>query len=218
MENRKPELKKQQPRNQEGEKDTSAYYRLKKQAVEDLVTANEENSPPVSAAELKKYRSGPKVKMSDWVKAILIKLWIAGMICYFFIWGISTITLNPWDQLLVIGIALGAATNLMTNNIYRFIAQTPGAYDRWMMFPGKKIYFLPLDVVYAILLTACTIMTYNGINLLAAGGAEQAGSALGVEPILFGIFVTAWDLLFLGCKHLAKRILADAKQKVSAGS
>ena len=218
MENRKPELKKQQPRNQEGEKDTSAYYRLKKQAVEDLVTANEENSPPVSAAELKKYRSGPKVKMSDWVKAILIKLWIAGMICYFFIWGISTITLNPWDQLLVIGIALGAATNLMTNNIYRFIAKTPGAYDRWMMFPGKKIYFLPLDVVYAILLTACTIMTYNGINLLAAGGAEQAGSALGVEPILFGIFVTAWDLLFLGCKHLAKRILADAKQKVSAGS
>ena len=218
METRKPELKKQQPRNPEGEKDTSAYYRLKKQAVEDLVTANEENSPPVSAAELKKYRSGPKVKMSDWVKAILIKLWIAGMICYFFIWGISTITLNPWDQLLVIGIALGAATNLMTNNIYRFIAQTPGAYDRWMMFPGKKIYFLPLDVVYAILLTACTIMTYNGINLLAAGGAEQAGSALGVEPILFGIFVTAWDLLFLGCKHLAKRILADAKQKVSAGS
>ena len=218
MENRKPELKKQQPRNQEGEKDTSAYYRLKKQAVEDLVTANEENSPPVSAAELKKYRSGPKVKMSDWVKAILIKLWIAGMICYFFIWGISTITLNPWDQLLVIGIALGAATNLMTNNIYRFIAKTPGAYDRWMMFPGKKIYFLPLDVVYAILLTACTIMTYNGINLLAAGGAEQAGSALGVEPILFGILVTVWDLLFLGCKHLAKRILADAKQKVSAGS
>ncbi len=218
MENRKPELKKQQPRNPEGEKDTSAYYRLKKQAVEDLVTANEENSPPVSAAELKKYRSRPKVKMSDWVKAILIKLWIAGMICYFFIWGISTITLNPWDQLLVIGIALGVATNLMTNNIYRFIAKTPGAYDRWMMFPGKKIYFLPLDVVYAILLTACTIMTYNGINLLAAGGAEQAGSALGVEPILFGIFVTAWDLLFLGCKHLAKRILADAKQKVSAGS
>ena len=218
MENRKPELKKQQPRNPEREKDTSAYYRLKKQAVEDLVTADEENSPPVPAAELRKYRSGPKIKLSDWVKAILIKLWIAGMICYFFIWGISTITLNPWDQLLVIGIALGAATNLMTNNIYRFIAQTPGAYDRWMMFPGKKIYFLPLDVVYAILLTACTIMTYNGINLLAAGGAEQAGSALGVEPILFGIFVTAWDLLFLGCKRLGGRILADAKQKVSAGS
>ena len=218
MGKKQPEPKKQVPLNPEGEKDTSAYYRLKKQAVEDLVTANEENSPPVPAAELKKYQSGPKIKMSDWVKAILIKLWIAGMICYFFIWGISTIAINPWDQLLVIGIALGLATNLMTNNIYRFIAKTPGAYDRWMMFPGKKLYFLPLDVVYAIILTACTIMTYNGINLLAAGGAEDAGLALGVEPILFGIIVTAWDLVFLGCKLLAKRIVADAKQKVSAGS
>ena len=213
-----PEIQKRLPRNPEGEKDTSAYYQLKKQAVEDLATANEENSPPVPAAELRKYRSGPKIKMSDWVKAILIKLWIAGMICYFFIWGISTIAINPWDQLLVIGITLGLATNLMTNNIYRFIAKTPGAYDRWMMFPGKKLYFLPLDVVYAILLTACTIMTYNGINLLAAGGNEQAGAAIGVEPILFGIIVTAWDLLFLGCKRLGGRILADAKQKVSAGS
>ena len=218
MGKKQPEPKKQVPLNPEGEKDTSAYYRLKKQAVEDLVTANEENSPPVPAAELKKYQSGPKIKMSDWVKAILIKLWIAGMICYFFIWGISTIAINPWDQLLVIGIALGLATNLMTNNIYRFIAKTPGAYDRWMMFPGKKLYFLPLDVVYAIVLTACTIMTYNGINLLAAGGAEDAGIALGVEPILFGIIVTAWDLVFLGCKQLAKRIVTDAKQKVSAGS
>ena len=218
MGKKQPEPKKQAPQNTDHEKDTSAYYRLKKQAVEDLVTANEENSPPVPAAELKKYQSGPKIRMSDWVKAILIKLWIAGMICYFFIWGISTIAINPWDQLLVIGIALGLATNLMTNNIYRFIAKTPGAYDRWMMFPGKKLYFLPLDVVYAILLAACTIMTYNGINLLAAGGAEDAGIALGVEPILFGIIVTAWDLVFLGCKQLAKRIVADAKQKVSAGS
>ena len=200
------------------EPDTSSYYRLKTQAVEDLVTANEENSPPVSAAELKKYRSGPKIRMSDRVKAVLIKAWMGGMICYFFIWGISTIPMNPWDQMLVIGIALGAVTNLITNNIYRFIAKTPGAYDRWMMFPGKKLYFLPLDVVYAILLTACTIMTYNGINLLAAGGAEDAGIALGVEPILFGIIVTAWDLVFLGCKQLAKRIVTDAKQKVSAGS
>ena len=218
MGKKQPEPKKQAPQNTDHEKDTSAYYRLKKQAVEDLVTANEENSPPVPAAELKKYQSGPKIRMSDWVKAILIKLWIAGMICYFFIWGISTIAINPWDQLLVIGIALGLATNLMTNNIYRFIAKTPGAYDRWMMFPGKKLYFLPLDVVYAIVLTACTIMTYNGINLLAAGGAEDAGIALGVEPILFGIIVTAWDLVFLGCKQLAKRIVTDAKQKVSAGS
>ncbi len=203
---------KQQP---DAEPDVSSYYRLKKQAIEDLATANEENSPPVPKRELRKYHAGPKIRVSDWVKAILIKIWISGMICYFFIWGISTISLNPWDQLLVIGIALGLATNLMTNNIYRFIAKTAGAYDRWMMFPGKKLYFLPLDIAYAVLLAACTIMTYNGINLLAAGGKETAGPALGVEPFLFGIIVTLWDLLFLGCKRLIRRIAEDAKKQTT---
>ena len=210
--------KKQGPQKPAREPDASSYYRLKKQAIEDLVTANEENSPPVSAAEIRKYRAGPKIRMSDRVKAVLIKLWISGMICYFFIWGISTVAINPWDQLLVIGIALGLATNLMTNNIFRFIAGTPGAYDRWMMFPGGKWYFLPADILYAILLAACTMMTYNGINLLAAGGSGQSGAALGVEPILFAVITTLWDLLFLGCKRLAGRILRDAKQKTAGGS
>ena len=207
--------KKQEIRENAPEPDASSWYKLKKQAVEDLATADEQNSPPVPAAELRKYHAGPKVRVADWVKAILIKVWMSGMICYFFIWGLSTVAMNPWDQLLVIGIALGLATNLITNNIYRFIAKTPGAYDRWMMFPGKKLYFLPLDVVYAILLAACTVMTYNWINVLAAGGKEQAGIALGVEPFLFGVFITLWDLLFLGCKRLLRKIVQDAERKVS---
>ena len=161
--------------------------------------------------------------MSDWVKAILIKLWIAGMICYFFIWGISTIAINPWDQLLVIGITLGLATNLMTNNIYRFIAKTPGAYDRWMMFPGKKLYFLPLDVVYAILLTACTIMTYNGINLLAAGGAYTDSTFwFDIHYVVCILAVAAAVLLivnFIWKKRMMrgeKELLASSGKAVSA--
>ena len=51
MGKKQPEPKKQAPRNPDGEKDTSAYYRLKKQAVEDLVTANEENCPFFQADE-----------------------------------------------------------------------------------------------------------------------------------------------------------------------
>ena len=127
------------------EKTTADYYRLKTEAVEDLVTANEENSPPVSAAELRKYRSGPQIKLADWVKVLLLKFWTGGMICYFFIWGLSTFTLNQWDHLLVLGIALGTVTHLITNNILRFIAATPGLYDRWMMFPGGKIWLLQPD-------------------------------------------------------------------------
>ena len=202
------------PRKPEDPRD---YYDLKTQAVEDLVTANEQNSPPVSAAELRKYRSGPQVKLADWVKAIILKVWTGGMICYFFIWGLSTFTLNQWDHLLVLGIALGLVTNLITNNIYRFIAKKRGAYDRWMMFPKKGFIWLPLDIMYALVLILCTVMTYNGINLLLAGGAESTGPVLGVEPLLFGVILTLWDLLLIGIKHLSARVVDDARRKVAAG-
>ncbi len=189
------------------------YYDLKTQAVEDLVTANSENSPPVSPAELRKYHAGPRIRIADWLKAILLKIWFAGVICYFFIWGLSTFTLNQWDHITVIALALGAITNLITNNILRFISKTPGAYDRWMMVPQSKIWFLPLDLIYALFLVLCVLMTYNFINTTAARITGNTESAfLGVEPILFGIFTTAWDLLFIGMKRLLKRIISDAKQ------
>lgn len=187
------------------------YYRLKTQAVEDLVSANAENAPPVPAAELRKYHAGPKLRLADWLKALLLKAWIGGMVCYFFIWGLSTLTLNGWDHLLILGVALGMITHLITNPVFRFLAKTPGAYDRWMMVPRKEIWFLPLDLVYGLLLVICVMMTYNSVNLMAArftGNAETA--FLGVEPILFGLFTLGWDLLFLGMKHLLKRIIRDA--------
>jgi len=42
-------------------------------------------------------------------------------------------------------------------------------------------------------------------------------TAVGVEPILFGILAMAWDMLFLKMKGLLGRIVADAKAKVSSG-
>ena len=210
----KKEQKKQEPvRKTEDQYPQDKYYRLKTQAVDDLVSANEENSPPVSAAELRKYRSGPQISMADWVKAILIKIWFAGVICYFFIWGLSTFTLNPWDHIAVVSAALGTVTNVITNNLFRFIAKTPGAYDRWMMVTSKKIWFLPLDLAYALVLVVCTWMTYSLVNAAAAAVLSTEGTFLGVEPILFGIFVTGWDLIFLGMKRLLIRIVDDARRK-----
>ena len=77
----------------------------------------------------------PKVHLADWVKALLLKVWFAGVLCYFFVWGLSSYGMNQWDHLVILGLALGMITNLITNNIYRFMAKKTGAYDRWMMFP-----------------------------------------------------------------------------------
>lgn len=192
----------------------SEYYRLNTQAVEDLVTADESNSPPVSAEELRKYRSGPRVTMADWAKALLIKCWFAGAVCFFFLWGLGIYVTDYWDQLLILGVALGIVTDLLTNNLFRFYAKTPGANDRWMMFPQKKFITLFLNVLYAFLVLACVVMTYQAVNalLVAITGARDI-VPLGVGPILFGVFVTAWDQLFITMKRTLIKIFRDARKR-----
>ena len=71
----------------EPDRSAADYYRLNLKAVDDLVSADESNSPKVSEKELRKYRSGPKVKLSDTLKALLIKFWFNGATCFFFLWG-----------------------------------------------------------------------------------------------------------------------------------
>ena len=83
------------------------YYKLHSQAVKDLATANEENSPVVSEAELRKYRSGSKIRISETLKALLIKFWFNGSVCFFFFLGLGSYLRDLLDQLMVLGLAQG---------------------------------------------------------------------------------------------------------------
>lgn len=202
--------KRKDTRPPEDRRDAADYYRLNLKAVDDLVTADKSNSPQVSEAELRKYRSGPKLRLADWAKALLIKFWFSGATCFFFLWGLG-IYLNHWmDQLFVLGIALGVVTDLLTNNVFRFYAAAPGANDRWMMFPRKGFVTLPLNILYAFLLLFLVVTSYNVMNLLLR---QIDGGMLGVGPILFGLFTTAWDTLLIKIKRTARQVLRDAMRR-----
>lgn len=199
----KPEVEKQ-----------SEYYRLKTRAVDDLVNASEDNSPPVSEEELRAYRSGPKLKVADWVKLLLVKAWFAGAVCFFFIWGLGGLLGSELDILFVTGMALGAVTDLMTNPILRFFEKTKGENSRWMMVSRKGFSSLFLNIGYAYVLLFLVYALYNLINLAANRIAGTADTVfLGVEPILFGLFCLGFDLLLLQAKHALSRALRGAARK-----
>lgn len=200
----------------EARKTAADYYKLNIKAVDDLVEADVTNSPKVSEAELRKYRSGPRITLSDTLKALLIKVWFAGATCFFFLWGLGTYLQSWLDQLVVLGLALGAVTDLLTNNIYRFYAKTPHGNDRWMMFPQKAFYTLPLNIVYGYVLLFLVVTTYNVLNLALTGIAGE-GAALGVGPILFGVFTAAWDTLLIAFKRMATGMFADARRGHAKG-
>ena len=188
---------------------TAEYYKLHTSAVRDLVDADESNSPEVSEEELLKYRSGPKLRLSDWVKAILIKMWFAGSVCFFIFWGLSSYIGARLDLLFVFALALGVVTDVLTNNILRYYAKTVGGNDRWMMFPQKRYITFPLNILYAMLLLFCVDMFYTLLNLsLSAIG--DGGVTIGVGPILFGVVYTAFDLLFITIKRTLRQIVEDA--------
>ena len=200
----------------EPHKTASDYYSLNTKAVEDLVSADITNSPKVSEAELRRYRSGPKIRLADWMKAVLLKWWFAGAVCFFFLWGLGTVVPNRENQLIIVGLALGALTDLFTNNIFRFYARTPGENDWWMMFPRNSFSTLPLNIVYGYVILFLVVLTYNAVNafLIAATGVQDK-IPLGVGPILFGLFCTGWDLLLLAAKRMLMRIVRDAKRRAA---
>ena len=192
----------------------SEYYRLKTQAVDDLVNASEENSPPVSEAELRAYRSGPRMKVADWVKMLFIKFWFAGAVCFFFIWGLGGFLTNELDLLAVTGMALGVVTDLMTNPVLRFFEKTKGENARWMLVTRKPYSGLFLNILYGYVVLFLVYTLYNAVNLAAVritGVADRV--VLGVEPVFFGLFCLGFDLLLIQMKHAVVRIVRDAAQK-----
>ena len=188
-------------------------YELKSDAVEKLLKAEQGDVPEFSEEELHKYRSKSKLKLSETVKVVLLKAWFAGAVCYFILWGLGTYIYSLIDMLFILGVVLGMVTDLLTNNVIRFIEKTPGANDKWLMFPKKGMVSFFLNMVYAMVLIAAVYMLYSLINGTAAVfTGDMENMLLGVEPVLFGTFCMGFDMLFIGCKNLMKTIIADARR------
>ena len=190
------------------------YYKLKTQAIEDLVTADESNSPEVSPEELRRYQSGPKLKVADWVKLLFVKAWFPGCVCFFFLWGLGGMMADQLDLLFITGIALGVVTEMLTNNVLRFLEKKPGGNDRYMMFPQKGYITFPLNILYAFVLLFLVYTLYNIINLVIiqlTGVTDKI--PLGVEPVLFGLFYLCFDMILIQGKHLILDIVRGGKRK-----
>ena len=107
------------------------------------------------------------------------------------------------DLMFVTAIVLGMVTDLLTNNVLRFFAQTEGENDGWMMFPKKQFITFFLNIFYSFLLMFLVFSIYTGINkiLIAITGAPEDSVLLGVGPILFGVFYLICDLLLTAGKN-----------------
>lgn len=183
------------------------YYDLHTEAVDSLVSATKENTPRYSKAELEKYRSGKgkKLRLPEALKAVLIKAWFYGAVCFFVFMGLGLYVPGQIDLLFIAGIVLGMVTDLLINRFLRFTEKLPGGMAQWMMVTRRGATGLFLNILYGFLLLALTVTGYALLSMLL-------GITVGVEPLLFGAMTMGADMLCIAVKRTLMKIVADARR------
>ena len=207
----KPEKSHRQKKQQHS---ATEYYKLNTQAVEDLASADASNSPAVTPEELERYGATKKDVLPNWLKVCFAKFWFAGAVEFFMVTGL--VLIYPGialleNQIVVVGIVMGMVTDLLTNNVLRFMAYPEGANDHWMMFPKPGFFAFFFNIIYAMLLVLLVNLLYIATNL--GLNAVFGGGHLSMEPISFGLFYLLCDLALVGLKNLVIHLVSSRKNK-----
>lgn len=142
--------------------------------------------------EFDPYKNDFLGKIPTWLKAIFIKFWFAGMVCYFTMMGLML--QSALDQTVLTGVVLGLVTELFVNSIFRFMESDKREYNAYMMFPFpfKAYWTFFTNILYYVLVGFAVAFIYNSLVANAI--------VPGVEPLLFGVITVAVDMLFIGAK------------------
>lgn len=219
------------------EKETTIenYYDLKKDSIDELVAALKSDTPDESkpittniaeiTGEEEKLGGSKKSKEFDpykrdklqflptWLKAIAIKWWSAGAICFFILWGTG---LKDLDAILVVGAVWGVVVDLLVNSVFRLMESDKKEYNIYMMFPFplKAFWTFFTNIIYYIVVALVVNYCYLGVNELINFIKGTSGLYyIGVEPLLFGVFCTIADMAFIGIKDLIVYLVKRKKRK-----
>lgn len=196
-------------------KNESKLPKINTDAVDRLVNADKKNYPKSNTDPGKKYRSNGFIdKIPSPVKALFIKFWFNGAVCFFIYWGLGMYIWDTLDMIVVLGLVMGMVTDVLVNNAFRFFAITPDSNNKWMLFPKRKFWTFFTNMIYGVVVVWIVAWIYNTVNvILNTLNGVDGQIFIGVEPILFGILYVAVDMLFIGTKNLLIKIINDAKEK-----
>ncbi len=185
-------------------------YRLESPEVERLLHAKD--APPVSDDELRRFqkkKSGLSLPLS--VKALAVKAWFYGMVCYFVIWGLGFYLRDTLDLLFVTGLIQGMVTDLLANGVVRRMKGGEVATEAYILISSKGLKGFVLNLMGGLAVAVLIYTVYGAIHTAIA----YAGSSyvFGVEPIAYGLLGMGAEMLLILCKRTLRRIVMDAKRE-----
>ena len=183
-------------------------------AIEDLVTANRDNTPEYTREELEKYTSVKgKRRVPVPLKVFLIKAWFYGAVCFFVFWGLGLYVGSRLDLCVIAAVFMGLVTDLLINTLLRFGEKRDGESGRHMMVRRVGVAGMLLNMLYAFALMFVVVTAYAMINALLGLISPVLGLTLflGVGPIGFGLIAAGADTALIACKHMLLDMAAEAR-------
>lgn len=149
-------------------------------------------------------------RIPAWIKALFVKFWFAGAVCYFIIWGLSIS--DTLDSIVLTGAVMGLIVDILVNPLFRYMETDKREYNAYMMFPFpfRAFWTFFTNILYYVVVILCVNYLYFGLNqLLNLIKHTQNYIHAGIEPLLFGLFTVIVDMVFIGIKdaivYLVKR-------------
>lgn len=151
--------------------------------------------------EIKKYDKGFLNKVPYSIKAILIKYWFYGAVCFFSLMGF--IGISGENAALVGGLIAGALFDIACYNILEMMDHDNNKSKYYMMYKSKKIYSVFINVVYqvAVFLIAMVI-----ISSIVSTYKDPVNNWFLQEPLSIALVLTAIDAIFLLIKNLLVKL------------
>ncbi len=144
-------------------------------------------------------RRGFLEKVPYWVKAVLIKYWFFGVICFFVLMGLGLVITNALDKIVVCGLLGGMITDVVTDNILMMIESSDHESQWFMIYKkSKSVWSLIINLVYTLVLFfGCSEL----MTLIISTYSDKSFWFL-QEPCSQALVLIIVDMAFIGIKDL----------------
>ena len=160
-----------------------------------------------SSKEFNPYRTDFLSRIPTVIKALFVKWWFAGVVCFFVNMGLGIYITATADLILFDGIFLGIFVDVLVNPLFRFMESDRREYNNYMMFPFplKAYWTFFTNVLYYIGVAILVNFVYNFIN--------DFMFSLAIEPLSWALIVVAVDMVFIGIKDLIVYLVKKCKKE-----
>ena len=180
--------------------DTSDYGEVSMNISE--ITGDGKNS----SKEFNPYRTDFLARVPVFIKALFVKWWFAGVVCFFVNMGLG-VYVAPADLIILDGIFLGLIVDVLVNPLFRFMETDKREYNAYMLFPFplKAYWTFFTNVLYYVAVAVIVNFIYLFIN--------EFMFSLAIEPLSWALIVLAVDMVFIGIKDLTVHLVKKRKEE-----